>query len=93
MRLIRRLPKIGFSNHKFRTTYQYINLSQIAAKGLEGEIGPNELKNAGLIKKADLPIKILGEGELTKPLSLRAHKFSRSAQEKILQANGQAEVI
>lgn len=93
MRLIRRLPKIGFSNVNFRTEYQCVNLAQIAEKGLSGVIGPEELKNAGLVKKADQPIKILGNGDLSEGLTIRAHKFSSTAQEKITQAAGQAEVI
>ena len=89
----RRLPKFGFSNEPFRKTFQVVNLGAIEARGLEGEVGPEELAQAGLIKKVDRPVKILGEGELTRSLAVKAHKFSRSALEKIAQGGGTAEVI
>ena len=89
----RRLPKIGFSNRIFRKTYQIVNLASIEARGLEGEVGPEELVNAGLVKKKSVPIKILGNGDLHRIISIKAHKFSRSAREKIDQAGGKVEVI
>lgn len=92
MPLHRRIPKIGFTN-PFRKTFQVVNLGDIEERGLEGVVGPEELKKAGLIRKADLPVKILGEGELKRGLTLKAHHFSQSAQEKIVQVGGKAEVI
>ena len=92
MPLHRRIPKIGFTNPN-KVTYQVVNLGDIEARGLEGAVGPEELNRSGLIRRLLDPVKILGEGELTKSLSLRAHKFSQSACEKIHQAGGQAEVI
>ena len=92
MPLHRRLPKIGFTN-PFRKTYPVVNLGDIEEKGLEGMVGPEELRKAGLIRKATLPVKILGEGELKRSPTLKAHKFSQSAQDKIVQAGGKAEVI
>ena len=89
----RRLPKIGFSNKKFRTTYQVVNLAAIEARGLEGEIGPQELLQAGLIRKLSVPVKILGDGGLSRDLTIRAQKFSKTAREKISEANGTAELI
>lgn len=89
----RRLPKIGFSNRMFETVYQVVNLGAIEACGLEGEIGLEELRQAGLIRKTTRPVKILGEGELNRALTIKAHKFSRSALEKIGQAGGTTEVI
>lgn len=89
----RRLPKIGFSNQIFRKTYQIVNLASIDARGLEGEIGPEELVSAGLVKKKSVPIKILGNGDLHRKISIKAHKFSRTAREKIDQAGGKVEVI
>ena len=89
----RRLPKIGFSNQIFRKTYQIVNLASIDARGLEGEIGPEELVSAGLVKKKSVPIKILGNGDLHRKISIKAHKFSRAAREKIDQAGGKVEVI
>ena len=93
MPLHRRLPKIGFSNALFRKTYQVVNVGSIDALGIEGEIGPDELKRAGLVRKTTQPIKILGEGELTKKVKLRAHAFSASAAEKIGKAGGEVELI
>ncbi|NKB65527.1 MAG: 50S ribosomal protein L15 [Candidatus Latescibacteria bacterium] len=92
MPLHRRIPKIGFTNHN-RVTYQVVNLGDIEARGLEGTVGPEELRQSGLIRRVQDPVKILGDGALSKGLSLRAHKFSQSAIEKINQAGGQAEVI
>lgn len=89
----RRLPKIGFSNRIFRKTYQIVNLASIDARGLEGEVGPEELVSAGLVKKKSVPIKILGNGDLHRKISIKAHKFSRAAREKIDQAGGKVEVI
>lgn len=89
----RRLPKIGFSNQIFRKTYQIVNLASIDARGLEGEVGPEELVSAGLVKKKSVPIKILGNGDLHRKISIKAHKFSRAAREKIDQAGGKVEVI
>ena len=89
----RRLPKFGFSNEPFRRTYQVVNLGDIEARGLEGEVGPEELAREGLIKKADRPVKILGEGQLTRSLVVKAHRFSRTALDKIAQGGGTAEVL
>ena len=91
--LFRHLPKIGFSNKKFKTTYQTINVQDLETSGLAGEVGPEELAGAGLIKKASGLVKILGQGELTRNLTVKAHKFSSVAAEKIQKAGGKAEVI
>ena len=93
MPLHRRLPKIGFSNALFKKTYQVVNVGSIDARGIDGEVGPEELKRAGLVRKTTQPIKILGEGELTKKVKLRAHAFSASAAEKIVNAGGEVELI
>lgn len=89
----RRLPKIGFSNHIFKKTYQIVNLAAIQERGLEGEVGPEELVHVGLVKKTSVPIKILGNGDLHRKITVKAHKFSRTAREKIDQAGGKVEVI
>jgi large subunit ribosomal protein L15 len=91
MPLHRRLPKRGFTNI-FRTPYTEINLDQVAKLGGE-EIGPKELCAAGLLKKEKERVKILGRGEISVSKKIQAHKFSRSAQEKIEKAGGQAVVI
>jgi large subunit ribosomal protein L15 len=90
MPLHRRLPKRGFTNI-FRTEYQIVNLDRLAELG-EKNITPELMVNHGLAGKNDL-IKILGDGELKSALHVQAHKFSKSAQEKITKAGGKAEVI
>jgi len=91
MPLHRRLPKRGFTNI-FRTEYTEINLVELA-KLAGQEIGPKELRAAGLIKKEAERVKILGRGEISAAKTIQAHKFSRSAQEKIEKAGGQAITI
>ncbi len=90
MPLHRRLPKRGFTNI-FRTEYQVINLDRLVELG-ESNITQEVLVKARLARKNDL-IKILGDGELKKAFTVQAHKFSKSAQEKITKAGGKAEVI
>jgi len=93
MPLHRRLPKIGFSNAKFRTTFQVVNVGEIQKAGLEGDVGPGELAKAGLVRKATDTIKILGDGDLSATLNVRAHAFSKSARAKIEQAGGSAQGV
>ncbi len=90
MPLHRRLPKRGFTNI-FRTEYAVVNLEQLARLG-ETSVNPELLRKAGLVKR-NLPVKVLGDGELSTSLTVQAHKFSKSAQEKITKAGGRAEVI
>jgi len=90
MPLHRRLPKRGFTNI-FRTEYQIVNLERLAGLG-EKTITPEVLVKNGLAGKNDL-IKILGDGNVKSALTVQAHKFSKSAQEKITKAGGKAEVI
>ncbi len=91
MPLHRRMPKSGFVN-LFRTEYAIVNLSSLAVLG-STEITPEVLHQAGLVPRKSSLVKILGEGELPGALAVRAHKFSKSAREKITQAGGTAEVI
>ena len=91
MPLHRRLPKRGFTNI-FKKEYTVVNLSRLAE--LEaGEITPEILYQRGILKNKNGMVKVLGVGELTKPLTVRAHKFSESAQQKITNAGGKAEAI
>jgi large subunit ribosomal protein L15 len=90
MPLHRRLPKRGFTNI-FRVEYRVVNLDRIAALG-EKNITPETLVKNGLAGKNDL-IKVLGDGELKSAISVQAHKFSKSAQDKIAKAGGKAELI
>jgi large subunit ribosomal protein L15 len=90
MPLHRRLPKRGFTNI-FRTEYTILNLDRIAELG-EADVTLESLVKAGLTKNGAL-VKVLGDGELKKKVNVQAHKFSKSAQEKITKAGGKAEVI
>jgi large subunit ribosomal protein L15 len=90
MPLHRRLPKRGFTNI-FKKEFNIISLERLLALG-ESNITLEVLKNAGLLKR-DLPVKVLGDGELKSALTVQAHKFSKSAQEKIEKAGGKAEVV
>jgi large subunit ribosomal protein L15 len=90
MPLHRRMPKRGFTNI-FRKEYSIVNLDQLVALG-ETTINPDVLRKARLIK-AKLPVKILGEGEVKIAMTVHAHKFSKSAQEKITKAGGKFEVL
>jgi large subunit ribosomal protein L15 len=90
MPLHRRLPKRGFTNI-FRTEYIILNLDRIAELG-EADVTLESLVKAGLAKDGAL-VKVLGDGELKKKVNVQAHKFSKSAQEKITKAGGKAEVI
>ncbi len=93
MPLFRRLPKRGFSNAKFKKVWATINVSALEKFDSNTEITPELLLEKGLIKKLNHGLKILGNGELTKPLNVKAQKFTRSAIEKIEAAGGKAEVI
>lgn len=92
MPLIRRLPKRGFTS-KFKEEYNVVNLKSLEEKFNDNEeVNPSTLKEKGLIKK-DLPIKILGSGEITKKLKVKVTGFSNSAREKILEAGGTVEIL
>ncbi|HXP17346.1 MAG TPA: 50S ribosomal protein L15 [Terriglobales bacterium] len=90
MPLHRRMPKRGFTNI-FRKEYNIVNLERLAALG-ETTITPDVLRKAGVIK-SQLPLKVLGNGDLATALTVHAHKFSKSAQEKITKAGGKFEVL
>lgn len=88
-----RLPKQrGFKN-PFKKEWQIVNLKDLNRLSSGGEVTPHLLFEMGLVKDKDIPIKILGEGEIKKPLFVKAHAFSASAKEKIEKAGGKAEVI
>jgi large subunit ribosomal protein L15 len=91
MPLHRRMPKRGFVNI-FRVEYTVVNLNSLAAMD-ETTFTPDVLRKAGLVGDKRSLIKILGDGELSKAITVQAHKFSKSAQEKIEKAGGKAEVI
>lgn len=88
--LMRRLPKFGFTNAMFKTRYTILNLSDLAKFG--AEISPETLVKSGALKKNGL-LKILGNGAVDSAVTVKAHKFSKSAQEAIEKAGGKVEVI
>ena len=90
MPLHRRMPKRGFTNI-FRQEYNIVNLERLAGLG-ESTITPEVLRKLGVISTKH-PVKILGDGELKTALIIHAHKFSKSAQEKITKAGGKFEVL
>ena len=91
--LFRRLPKRGFSNAMFKTTYATINLSDLNRFEDGAVVTPELLKEMGILKKQLAGVKVLGNGNLTKKLTVKASKFSASAVEKIEAIGGKAEVI
>jgi large subunit ribosomal protein L15 len=88
--LIRRMPKVGFTNTAFKKVYDIINLNQL--KAFSGSVGPEELAKAGLVGKS-ASVKVLGRGEAPNGLTVRAHKFSESAKAALEKAGGKAEVL
>jgi large subunit ribosomal protein L15 len=92
MPLYRRLPKLkGFKNPN-RVEYTVVNVERLNEFRKGSTVGPDELRKAGLVKKRGL-VKVLGEGEMKKELTIRAHAFSLGAVEKIQAAGGTVEVI
>ena len=92
MKLTMRLPKRGFTN-KFRKEYVAINVERLEIFDDGQTVSPVELIQAGIINKIEDGIKIMGNGELTKKLTVQATKFTASAKEKIEAVGGKAEVI
>ncbi len=93
MPLLRRIPKSGFSNVKFQTRYEWVNISSLEKCFKSGEeVTPEAMVKARLVKHTDL-VKILGDGELKKALNVKAHAFSASAKEKIEKAGGKADLL
>jgi large subunit ribosomal protein L15 len=91
MPLHRRVPKRGFTNI-FRVEYAVVNLDTLAEVFEAGSaVTPELLRERGLVRQARAPIKVLGRGEISKALTVRAHRFSGSAAEKIAKAGGSVE--
>lgn len=89
-RLVKRMPfKRGFTN-KFRVEYEVVNVGSLADWPAELEVTPESLLDRRLVRRKKMPIKILGDGELSQPLVIKAHKFSASARQKIEAAGGKA---
>jgi len=93
MPLFRRLPKRGFNNYNFETRYDIINISQLERFEDGASVGIEQLTQAGLVGGPKSKVKVLGDGELTKKLQVSAHKFSKSAGEKIVASGGTVQVI
>ncbi len=96
MPLFRRLPKRGFNNAQFRTVYEVVNVGELEARfESNATVNREGLIEAGLVRRGrkPLPIKILGEGTLSKALTVEADRFSGSAKEKIAAAGGEAKTI
>ncbi len=91
MPLVRRVPKRGFHN-LFRKEFAAVNVGRLDE--LEGDsFNPELLQQNGVVKKLGAGLKILGNGELTRPLTVAAHRFSASAKEKIEEAGGKVEIL
>ncbi len=92
MPLARRLPKRGFTNI-FRIEYTIVNIQTLASLERTTEFNPTVFRDLGMLKGRNARVKILGEGDISRPLVIEAHKFSESAKQKIESAGGQAKVI
>ena len=94
MQLFRRMPKVGFSNFNFARRYEIVNVSQLERFFEDGtDISVESLAGAGLVDSEKSKVKILGDGELTKKLSVSAQKFSKSAEQKISGCDGTVKVV
>ena len=92
MPILRRLPKRGFKN-PFKIEYAVVNVGELAKRFEAGAVvDPEVLRAKGLLKK-NLPVKVLGDGEITVALTLKVHAISRSAREKIEKAGGSVEIL
>jgi large subunit ribosomal protein L15 len=91
--LVKRLPrKRGFTN-LFRTEYSIVNVGELKAFSANAKITPKELLDSGIIKSTKRPVKILADGDIDRPLVIKANKFSAAAEKKIVAAGGKAEAI
>ena len=94
MPLYRRLPKRGFNNYNFATNYAIVNLTDLCNKFEDGAVVDTEaMINVGLVNKVMDGVKVLGDGDMTKNLTVKAAAFSKSAIAKIEAAGGKAEVM
>ena len=91
--LVFRIAKRGFNNYEFQTKYAVINIDDLEKFDNGVEVTPELLKEMGIVKNLQDGLKVLGNGKLTKKLTVKAHKFSKTAKENIESAGGKAEVI
>ena len=92
MPLQRRLPKRGFKN-PFRREVVVVNVGALAERFPDGLVDPDRLREAGMVPRSAELVKVLAEGDINHALTIRAHAFSKAAQEKISKAGGKAELI
>ena len=94
MPLSRRTPKRGFSNARFKKNFQLVNIERFADYFETGsEVGIREMLSSGLIRNLNLPVKVLGNGEIKIAITVKANAFSAQAMAKIEAAGGKTEVI
>lgn len=93
MPMQRRLPKVGFKNYPFKIEYTVVNLRDIVKLGVSGDITPEVMIEKGLVKKLKSGIKVLANGEVSSPFTVKAHAFSEAAKKKVIAAGGKIEVI
>ena len=93
MPLVRRLPKVGFNNHRFSKDIVVLNVEKLNDFDDGATVGPDEFLKAGLINKLADGVKMLGNGEIAKKLTVRAHRFSKTARQKIEAKGGKCEQI
>lgn len=91
--MLARAPKRGFSNAGFRTEYQIVNVSELQKFDDGARVDPQALLQAGMIDNPQAPVKVLGNGDLSKKLTVVAHKFSASAKDKIAGCGGSVEEV
>jgi large subunit ribosomal protein L15 len=92
--LFRRLPRVGFSNYNYAVKYEIINVMQLEKFFDDGAtVGIEQLAKCGLVDNVRSKVKILGDGQLTKKLDVMAHKFSKSAEEKISSCGGKVQIV
>jgi len=93
MPLFRRLPKRGFNNRRFQKRPATLNVGDLINWPGQEEVNPESLLRAGLVDDISNGVKMLGNGDVSRPLTVKAHAFSETAREKILAAGGKAETI
>ena len=92
MPLQRRIPKRGFHN-RFRTVYQIVNVRDLNRFPADAGVSVESLRSAGLIKKKAMPVKLLGDGEVDRPLKVEVHACTRKAKELVEKAGGEIRII
>ena len=93
MPLVRRIPKLGGFKNNDKVYYELVNVASLNDFKAGAAVDPAVLSDKGLIKKADMKVKILGNGALDKAVNVKAHAFSKAAKDKIEAAGGSAEVL